>query len=94
MSNLVIRNFLDLSTSHLSEETCRDLNSISGITAHETTHGWLLYAPEEGADELAEDGDWPAELLPIVELARSNGCEYVLFDRDAETTDLLPTFDW
>jgi hypothetical protein len=94
MSDLAIRAFLDLSTSHLSEETCRGLDGFEGVTAHNTTYGWLMYAPEEGADELADDGGWPPELLPIITLARSNGCEYVLFDRDAPQTELLPTFEW
>ena len=94
MPDLTIRTFLDLSTSHLSEEACRDLNSCEGVIAYETTYGWLMYVPEEDAAELAEDNDWPPELVPIVEMARSKGCEYVLFDADAATTDLLPTFDW
>lgn len=94
MSDLVIRTFLDLSTAHLSEETCRDLNSYDGVTAYKTTYGWLMYVPDENADGLAEEGDWPAELLPIVKLARTNGCAYILFDADAATSDLLPTFDW
>lgn len=94
MSDLVIRTFLDLSNSHLSEETCRELNSFEGVTAYKTTYGWLMYADEDADQELADDGDWPPELLPIVKLARSNDCDYILFDADAATTDLLPTFDW
>ena len=39
-------------------------------------------------------GDWPSELLPIVRLARERGCAYILFDSDADTTELLPAFDW
>lgn len=94
MEDLVIRAFLDLSTAHLSAATCRTLNSYDGVTAYETPYGWLMYVPVEDVDELAHGGDWPPELLPIVMLARINGCDYILFDRDAPQTDLLPTFDW
>lgn len=94
MDDLVIRTFLDLSTAHLSEETCLTLNSYEGVTAYEMPYGWLMYVPIRGIDELAHDGNWPPELLPIVTLARSRGCDYVLFDGDASQTALLPTFDW
>jgi len=94
MDDLVIRTLLDLSTAHLSQETCRDLNSYEGVTAYETKYGWLMYIPAQDAAELAHNGDWPPELLPIVNLARTHGCDYILFDRDAPETNLLPTFDW
>lgn len=94
MDDLVIRSFLDLSTAHLSAATCRILNSYDGVTAYETPHGWLMHIPEQDADELSHDGDWPPEILPIINLARTHGCDYILFDKDAPESDLLPTFDW
>ncbi|MCI2421128.1 hypothetical protein MOQ72_27160 [Saccharopolyspora sp. K220] len=94
VSDLVVRTFVDLSTAHLSKQACTDLNTYEGVTAHKTEYGWLMYAPEQDADELAEEGDWPPELLPIVKLARANGCAYILFDAGAQSTDRLPTFDW
>ena len=90
-SNLVIRNFLDLSTAHLREETRANLNSYEDVVADQTAHGWLVYASENA--NLTEGKDYPAELLPIVKLARANGCEYILFDAGATETDTLPTFD-
>lgn len=95
MNDLVIRTLLDLSTAHLSEETCRTLNDYDGVTAYETPYGWLMSVPtRDRVQQLTPDGDWPPELLPIVELAQARGCAYVLFDRDASQTALLPTFDW
>ena len=94
MEDLVIRALLDLSTAHLNAATCRTLNSYDGVTAYETLYGWLMHVPADDVDELAHSGDWPPELLPIVKLARINGCDYILFDRDAPETDLLSTFDW
>jgi hypothetical protein len=90
---MTVRKFLDVSTSNLSELTCATLGSIEGVSADETRYGWLMHA-SNGAAQYAREHDWPAELLPIVELARSKGCEYILFDRDAEPIEGLPTFDW
>jgi hypothetical protein len=91
--DLVIRQFLDLSTAHLRRQTCDNLGSYEGITAYHTTYGWLMYAPDN-ARVRAEEYDWPAELAPIITLARAHGCEYVLFDADAEQTRRLPAYDW
>jgi hypothetical protein len=91
--DLPIRTFLDLSTTHLREETCARLGSFEGMLAYKTEHGWWMYAPSS-VDGLTERYDWPPELLPIIRLARSNDCAYVLFDADASAIDLLPVFHW
>lgn len=64
------------------------------MIAHKTEYGWLVYVPQEPVSEFAEPGEWPDELLPIIELARVKGCFYILFDADACTTELFRTFDW
>lgn len=87
---LAIRSFLDLSTAHLRAETRANLSSYHGVLAHKTMYGWLVYASEE--TDLCEEGGWPAELIPLVKLARTNGCEYILFDVHAPETDGLPAF--
>jgi len=33
-------------------------------------------------------------VLTIQRLARAAGCDYVLFDADADRIDALPTWDW
>lgn len=85
-SGPVVRALLDLSTAHLTEATCRELNSYDGVTAYETTHGWLMYVPAD-AEQRTADGDWPPELQPIVSLAHIHGCDYILFDQDAPQSD-------
>ena len=95
MTDVVVRPFLDLSTAHLTQHTCDHLDDIHGVIAYPTTYGWLMYAPEpDDAAELAAAGAWPPELLPIVQLAREHDCAHILFDSDADTTALLPVFDW
>jgi hypothetical protein len=93
VEDLDIRAVLVLSTAHLSAATCRNLNSYDGVAADETPYGWLMFVPEGDVDELAHGSDWTPELLPIVKLARTIGCEYIHFDRDAAETNLLLTFN-
>lgn len=87
-----IRSFLDLSTSHLASGTRGALSSIEGVLAYSLEHGWLMYAPES-AEERARAYGWPAELLPIVQLARAHNCAYIIFDADADVTGELPVFE-
>ncbi|WNV83096.1 hypothetical protein [Umezawaea sp. Da 62-37] len=91
-----IRTFLDLSTGHLREQTCRHLADYKGIIAHEFTYGWLMYIhdPDDDSVEPIDQADWPDELAPIIQLAQASGCDYVLFDADGPHADNLPVFAW
>jgi hypothetical protein len=91
MSSLPIGKFLDLSTAHLRKDIRANLDEVDGLVVDKTSDGWLVYAHTNAA-EFARDYDWPDELLPIIELARSNGCTYVLFDRDADAIGCLPSW--
>lgn len=92
-SDLAIRSFLDLSNDHLPEKVCMELDCYEGVIAHDTETGWLVYVPQQDITRFAKPEEWPDELVPIIELARANGCPYILFDCDAPTTELLPTFE-
>jgi len=91
MSDLTLGTFLDLSNGHLSQDTFDNLTSFPAVVAYETHYGYLLWVPPSPPPG---EADWPSELGLIVELARANGCRYVLFDIDGPTTEQLPTFDW
>lgn len=90
-----IHNVLTLSTSHVTETTAKILNSIpceqwsSVCGGPFGSYGWFMYAPEEDFE-----GTIPPELMRVFKYARSVGCKYVLFDRDANTVDQLPAFEW
>jgi len=93
-SDLAIHRFLELSTAHLPQQSCDSLGSHDAVIAYRTNYGWLMHVPEDG-DDLAEEHDRrPAELLPIITLARMHGCSYVLFDREARQISALPVFEW
>ncbi len=98
---------LDLSTSHLPEKVMNEpLNSIDGVIAYEHgEYGYLLWVPDDpqehaddypnpADDDASSDEGVPAEVLAVQLYARSLGCDYVLFDRDGDTDDALPTWKW
>lgn len=98
-----IRQFIEISTSHVSEQTGEWLNAEGLIAADfhnnatiyaevnmASTHfGWFLYCDED-VDAL----DCPDDLKAVMRWVRAQGLEYVLFDRDADQVEGLPTFDW
>lgn len=84
---------LVLSTAHISEST----NSMLTITdvgywpisgGPYGDYGWFLNAGETTLKEVPDD------LKACMQFARKNGCDYLLLDRDADTTEELPTYEW
>lgn len=98
MSSARVRRFLDLSTAHLPEQVMNGpLNSFAHVVAYEFEFGALLWVPpikpDNDIEDLAAQGV-PEEIVHIWRYARSLDCDYVLFDRDADTNDDLPTWEW
>jgi hypothetical protein len=90
-----IMNVLDLSTHHLPEHVCDQLNAYAGVTAHHTTYGWLLAVP---GDLDGHRTDHPATVPDAVwalwEYAHRFDAAYVLLDADADRVDALASWDW
>lgn len=93
-----VQSFIALCTSHLTKETADYLT----VTNHEdwpyaggpyAGYGWFFYAHDENNSLIGEQSI-PADLWAVMTYARKQGCSYVLFDRDADTTEELPTYDW
>jgi hypothetical protein len=91
---------LDLSTAHLPEAVAAtltsDIRGYEGCIADEHgergEYGCWVWVPDN-------PGDWdackvPDELLRVLLYARGLGCEWVLFDRDAERVAELPIWEW
>jgi hypothetical protein len=92
-----IRRLLNLSTAHLPEHlgTQGGLDTIPGVVAHATDHGYLLWIPDDPDEFVATTADpVPDVVLAIQRYARELDCDYVLFDADAEQVDDLPRWDW
>jgi hypothetical protein len=96
----IVRKFLDLSTEHLTEEQRnfggRDGDSASWGSAlvDVTEDGFWMWVHEHPKEHAActEEG-LPDNLMAISLHARAHGCDYVLFDRDAECDPDLPVFE-
>lgn len=84
-------NMLALSTGHLTEETADELMTIDGIIAYEKGEfGFFVYVPDD--DE--EFHDQPADIHECIEFAHNNGYDWIMFDRDVETINELPVYEW
>ena len=90
-----IRSFLELSTNNLPQEVFNELASLDGVVAYPTTYGALLWVPDDpqNSHDFADDPA-PDEILAVQLYARSLGCDYVLFDGDAEADPHLPSWQW
>lgn len=92
-----VRKFLDLSTAHLSAEDIAYIEGeiAIGCSAYSGENGFFAHCQEDcdNPGELTADEKRPAGLSRIFRHAIENGCEYVLFDRDAEPDPALPVFE-
>ena len=89
---LEIRKFLTLSTSHVTNDTRRILDESKltdwPVFGFQGVFGWVIYAHEETDETI------PEELWRVMQYARANGCDYIMFDADADMIDDLPHFEW
>ncbi|MBF9135252.1 hypothetical protein I0C86_41110 [Plantactinospora sp. S1510] len=92
---------LELANCHLPEEVFDDLLDMDGVHADPITRvhlggqiGALVYAPEDDEYHVQWYGSMPPELARVLRYARSQGCRYVLFERDAPDDDNLPYWEW
>jgi hypothetical protein len=94
-ADAAIRTVLDLSTAHLPEPLgSHGLADEDGVIAYPLPYGWLMWVPPDPDEHAADHPDLPPDVLTIQRYARRLGCDYVLFDRDAERVDDLPTWNW
>ena len=94
----MIRQFLDVSSGHLSvatwawldaqlaDDMLRDpKNTVAhGIAGGRTRYGWFVYACDEPCIDL------PADLARVCKHARACGADYILFDCDANPNQDMP----
>lgn len=91
---MLIHQMLELSTEHLPEDVCSDLNGFEGVVADRREFGWLLWVPDDVDDWFASYPGLPPSLLTVLRFARSRGCDYVLFDAEGDGCPDLPVYDW
>lgn len=95
----MIRKFYDLSTAHVSPaarhwlEATAYVNALQqGMRAYPVAafmHGWMMWVPNA---EHLDGEDVPFDLRDACVEARLCGCDYLLFDADAEIIGTLPVW--
>lgn len=96
MSNPDIRNFVVVSTAHLTELTAHTLDATPAkewpcVGGPYGDYGWFVYAHEEndqGPDPIPDD------LFGVMTCGRKHGFDYILFDCDGDLVEALPSHDW
>lgn len=97
--NAWIRPMLDLSTSHITRDTAEAIElhikrhqRMELIVYPKGEDGWIVYVPPvEVYEELSR---LPEDLKNVIAYARWLGCDWVMFDRDGNFVDGLPTWSW
>ena len=90
------QRMLCLCTNHVSKETAglMDSNSIEEVILYvKGEYGWFVYIPDSIKFELDED-KIPQDLYQCMEFACDNGFDWIMFDRDVETINELPAYEW
>jgi hypothetical protein len=86
---------LDLSTQHLPEHICGDLDGYDGVTAHNTEYGWLLHVPSMLTEHRVYHPDTvPDEVWRLWGYASRYGACYIFLHAGADSVDALPSWDW
>lgn len=95
---LEMGNYLALSSGHISLPTTATISkwmaldpSDRPVSIADTHFGWLLSTL---ASSFGEPSAIPDDLAKTLTFARDRGCNYLILDRDAPPTDMLPYFEW
>jgi len=90
-----VRKFLDISTAHLPKKTAEqiDAGKFPKPPAYTNEYGWVFHVPET-VQELYDQNVICVRFTNIMALAIYAECDYVMFDRDAEIVEWLPSFEW
>lgn len=95
---LEIRKFLTLSTAHLTAWTATLLNNTDAmlwpcVGGPFNEYGWFIWCstPDEAEHQ---QRDIPPDLRVVMDFALSMGIHHLLFDRDADEVEGLPTYGW
>ena len=99
-----IKNYLDVSTSHVTEEDAKILDSLHDSGEDPTRvipkrFGWWVNVPDddewiERSTEGWKDRGMSDAFIGLLNYARTKGCSWVNLDSDADYEDGLPTFEW
>jgi len=89
---------LDLSTAHLPQEQMQGIAEVDTVVLDRPEYGalvWVDHDDPDGQDAAVVESGFP-DLVPVLKYARTFGGDlyWVQFDRDADSNDALPSWDW
>ncbi|MGV1754876.1 DUF5983 family protein [Agrobacterium sp. CG674] len=92
------RRLLVLSTAHLRADTAKMLTDTDPkdwcfAGDHYGEYGFFVYALHK-EDHIKDSWKLPKELQDVMAFARRNGFTNILFDRDADAIEELPSWEW
>lgn len=96
-----IRQYLDVCTSHVTEDDMQKLSGDGGVIHSPHEHGAWVWVPEEDHEEMSEyisehvkPLGFSDAFINLLRHARKQGCDWINLDADADIEPELPTFDW
>lgn len=86
-----VLQYLDLSTGHVTQETCnewawQEIHPVIGTDEY----GFVVAVPDEEYDI----SHVPQDLQEVIAYARKLGCSLIRFDSDGDQVEGLPFYDW
>lgn len=99
MSNYEVYTTLVLSTTHISQEDGARLDIGSDIYSSPMIvrgdeYSWRIYIAVNNVADAAMNMKMSPEFIDLIKLAQVHGCRYLELDRDGQTYEGLPTFNW
>ena len=89
-----IERMLVLSTAHITQQTSELLaaDAMGELVVYpKNGYGFFVLVPTEESQTVS---DCTEDLQACMALAKESGCQWLMLDRDAETIETLPTYDW
>lgn len=89
----MVKQYLDINTCHLKENTINGLDSESFPISYQYKEGVFIKIPEKTFYEEL-NVDEPRDLINLLNYAWKNGISLIRLDRDADIMEELPVYDW
>lgn len=89
----MLGKYLDISTSHLKEETLNSLSENKMSYSYDYKEGIFISVPDK--DIIGKEiRNLPSDLVVLLEYAWENDVLLIRLDTDGEVVDDLPVYEW
>ncbi|MCY9763166.1 hypothetical protein M5X06_22410 [Paenibacillus alvei] len=93
LEKLEFNHVLSLSTAHLTEVACENLDNFFSISYPKGEYGCIVLVPEK-LEEAIKQEILPHCLVNILKFIRNKDVDWIMFDRDAPIIPELPVYEW